>query len=160
MPRQQNSSVSQTIYTDRIKITNVDKQKDSGEYICTAYNLQGSIESVHQITVIGRDESVIRVEEPANQYKSEVSAGKTPSARWTVDVTGHPKPKSYWINNKNTEIVQSHNNKYEVTTTDEKSTLIIRNPDISDSGNYKLIAFNDKTSTNKTFTLIVRGMIL
>lgn len=151
-----NSTASQVTYIDRIKIRNVDKE-DSGLYTCIVDSGSGSTNDyLHEITVVGKDESVINIKEPNDQYRLEVSSKANRAAQWFVDVTGHPKPKSFWLDKDGKEIVSNHNTKCEVTNTDGKATLSIRNPDISDSGDYTLVAFNDKTRTNKTFKLVVK----
>lgn len=82
-------------------------------------------------------------------------------AKWYVKVTGHPKPHFVWRDNRNIEIpwsqIEDKRRKLDAIHDDRSTTLKIRNPSISDSGYYTLIADNTQRKEEKKFQLLVKG---
>lgn len=154
------SSLDTTTYYSKIVVQNPSKEKDSGVYKCIVTSeSNNSNERLHNIIVIGRDESVLELYERSGIYKTETKSSDRINVNWNVDVNGMPKPTTYWLNNKGVEIVPSHgsaSNKYNVKTTNTTSTLTIRNPDWNDSGEYMVVAENGQKKLNRTFTLVVK----
>lgn len=83
-------------------------------------------------------------------------------ASWNVKYSGYPKPTIIWRDPHNNEIpwteLESHDHKIEAKRFEHQTTLTIRKPTISDSGNYTLHAENGIETKDKKFELFVGGM--
>lgn len=143
-----------------MRIKDVDRVKDSGMYKCEVGDANSRNNDKMTITVLGENESVVEITEPTNRYVVEISS-RNREVKFSARVTGHPKPKSKWFDNRGNEIpyssVSDKKSKHEIQIMDYSTILIIRNPDLSDFGNYTVKATNGVIEKEKQFKLIVKG---
>lgn len=144
-----------------MRIKNVDRVKDTGVYKCEVGDLNSRNNDKMTITVLDENESVIEIAEPTNRYVVEISS-RNRDVKFSVKVTGHPKPEAKWYDNHGVEIpyspVSDKKSKHEIQIMDYSTILTIRNPDLGDFGNYTVKAANGVIEKEKQFRLIVKGM--
>lgn len=155
------SQGSTETYVRRMRIKNVDRVKDSGVYKCEVGDSNSRNNDKITITVLDVGESVIEITEPTNRYVVEISS-RNREVKFSARVTGHPHPESKWYDNRGVEIpyspVSDKKSKHEIQNLEYSTILIIRNPDLSDFGNYTIRASNGVIEKEKQFRLIVKGM--
>lgn len=156
----QKSQAKTETFVKRIRIKNVDRNKDSGVYKCEVGDTNTKNNDKMAITILGENESVIEIAEPTNRYVVEISS-RNRDVKFSAKVTGHPKPESKWYDNRGIEIpyspVSDKKSKHEIQFVDYSTILIIRNPDLGDFGNYTVKASNGMIEKEKQFRLIVKG---
>lgn len=105
------------------------------------------------------EEWFIDLKEPNNRYTLVLNSTKR-EAKWYVKYSGHPVPTLVWHDVHGNEIswstTEDKSRKFEATLEKRSTTLKIRNPKITDSGNYVLKANNGKKQKEQQFQLLVR----
>lgn len=143
----------------------MDKTKDAGYYQCLVKDKTDTRNSatLNVIKILGANESFINITEPTGKYKRELSANQR-EVRWFVKYSGHPVPNLIWRDVQGNAISWSmpgeksnSNSKFEATQDKRSTTLKIRNPQITDSGNYTLHADNGHIQKQQNFQLLVKG---
>ena len=89
-----------------------------------------------------------------NKLKSKQSIKAGGSLSLTVNISGIPSPKVAWLLDGET-IEKSP--RLTIETTEEFSTLTIKNATIEDAGNYKISAENVVGKAEADFDIIVKG---
>lgn len=132
-------------------------------YKCEVGDVKRQNDDEVKIRALSKNETIIEITELTEQNLVEISPnveGKV-DVKFSVIVTGHPKPEAKWFDNHGVEIryspVSDRKSKHEIQTNDSSTTLIIRNPDLDDFGNYTMKATNGLIEKQKQFRLIVKG---
>ena len=117
-------------------------------------------DTLNVVTILAAGESFINITEPSGKYNAEITSNKK-EMKWFVKYSGHPFPKLVWRDIRGFEIPWSveedKTRRIEAIKDKRTTTLKIRNPKISDSGNYTLYAANGKMEKEQKFQLLVKG---
>lgn len=156
--------MSQNTGRSTLQIVKVDRESDAGYYKCKVQDNSGNEDSESfLISVLGQGDSTIDLWEPNYSYELNISTKDKSDATWTVNYMGHPKPELAWYDNYNNQIISNLNDqikKYDVTFGARHTTLKIHQVELGDTGNYTLRAWNGRISKERSFELVVRGILM
>ena len=142
-----------------LTVHNSVEARDKGDYKCTIMDFYNNTNSVIA-TMTFVTEPVIELI-PANPVIS-VERGKK-QAQFLIDYTAFPSATFYLFNPKNEQVSSDQDvmdrKKYDVEITPERFKFKVKYPDLTDFGNYTIVATTVGRNFTTTVKLIVSGKI-
>lgn len=129
-----------------------------GYYTCVASTQGGKISCSAELTVQGEVNRLLRDPEPPKflEKLSDTNVNQGSTATIEVKVTGYPKPTIIFEHNN--QEIQFPSDKHKLLYEDDDNiTLIIKNAQPDDAGEYKVTAKNDLDSVQDSCNLVVQS---
>ncbi|XP_037708354.1 vascular endothelial growth factor receptor 1 isoform X4 [Drosophila subpulchrella] len=136
------------------------KRTDSGLYKCiTTDKAQDKQNFVsYMITVLGPNESYLKVHEPSGHYNVQEMANRTIQMR--ANFEGFPTPTFTWIKPDGSEVRQSEHN-FKILSEELGTMLQVLNAQLEDSGTYVLRGSNTFKTMNLEYNVsVIDGPVL
>lgn len=145
-------SASEMEYTQRLQKGNTTEIR----YVQQREMSESKRQSVQKMVAPGQGPPPVDLQAPKFVQRLEpcrVSEGK--SAHFTCRFTGRPTPRIEWYR-ENFQINNSPD--FQITTTNDTSTMFVPEVYLEDSGNFTVKAINDGGMSQSTANLIVEGI--
>ncbi|XP_075152241.1 PDGF- and VEGF-receptor related isoform X3 [Haematobia irritans] len=154
--RRSSKYTAQHTYTEGILTVKNAQLSDSGKYTCNVIDhSKHKNRDSYDMVIMEDGQSYIELREPNDYYEVKSPANKT--MQMAIVYKGYPHPSLHWYKPDGSEIPQgiSASGKYNVSTLDDKTTLIIRNVNLLDSGRYVVKASNGEVLEEREFNATV-----
>ncbi|KAK6637652.1 hypothetical protein RUM44_008074 [Polyplax serrata] len=149
------SSNQQNVWEKTLTILNVN-EKDEGNYTCqiTDHSNNTNFDTKY-VKVFSLDDTYINL--TVHSKRIEVDATHREIARWILTLHAHPYADLNWYSPDGVKLSRETlvNDKYEMRTKGFQTILEIYDVDVTDAGNYTVIASNHKEKQMLTLELIV-----
>ncbi|XP_060852355.1 obscurin isoform X7 [Rhopalosiphum padi] len=131
------------------------KPEDAGLYTCIASTCHGKISCSAELSVQGVVKELNlpyapRVTTDMKEFETKIQS----TAILEAKVIGDPLPDIIWF--KNDEEIQE-NERIKFMFEDEISAIVIKNVEVEDEGEYKVLAKNDLGSDTETINLLIKA---
>lgn len=141
--------IEKDVNNNRYALT-IPKVNTSGVITVKASNEYGSTEKSCNINLLDVPRALNKLD--------NLTINETEEAKFTIKVSGNPKPTTKWFKN-DTELVSSE--QYDISAADEEVTLLIKGCKSEDAGQYYAKLSNEfgETSTNKATLNVNKGPV-